>query len=61
VGCHVVAALLNAASGRTVAPNKDAIQNIWSEYADKGYYSPVPGVKWDHAQICAYLLSTMPA
>ncbi len=59
LGSHIVAALLNAASGKTPAltvANVISIFNAWNQY---GYYEPTAGVKWNGAQIVTYLLSTM--
>jgi hypothetical protein len=43
-----VAALLNARSGRTPASilSADDVIQIWYEYASKGYFEPVAGIKW---------------
>jgi len=44
-----VAALLNAASGATpsgILSVDDVINRIWYEYASKGYYEPIAGIKW---------------
>lgn len=44
-----VAALLNAASGCTpssILSVDDVVNRIWYEYATKGYYEPVAGIKW---------------
>jgi hypothetical protein len=58
---HIVAALLNAASGKTSAVlSVSAVQNIWKEFITKGYFEPTAGVKWNAAQITAYLVTTMP-
>jgi hypothetical protein len=58
---HIVAALLNAASGRTASVlTVSAVKNIWSEFISKGYFEPTAGVKWSAAQIVAYLVTTMP-
>jgi hypothetical protein len=62
VGRHIVAALLNAYAGFTPLTilSVAKIKEIWSQYASTGYFSPVTGVQWDHGQIVAYLVSTMP-
>ncbi|MEP7183352.1 MAG: hypothetical protein ABI886_14305, partial [Betaproteobacteria bacterium] len=62
VGRHIVAALLNAYAGYTPLSilSVAKIKEIWSQYASTGYFSPTTGVQWDHGQIVAYLISTMP-
>ncbi len=60
VARHIVAALLNVASGWTPVLTISRVQDIWNEYATKGYYEPTAGVKWYHDDIVNYLLSTMP-
>ena len=61
-GCHIVAALLNAASGKTngVLSVMDVI-GMWNEWVAKGYFEPSAGAKWNSAQIVAYLKTTMTA
>lgn len=47
VGRACVAALLNAAQGLTAGQFTGAtVVTIWNEYAVKGYYEPVAGIKW---------------
>lgn len=49
VGRAIVAALLNAASGKTSAVlNVTKVKEMWGQYAATGYgyYEPTPGVKW---------------
>lgn len=49
VGRAIVAALLNAASGRThVVLPVSKVKEMWSQYASTGYgqYEPTPGVIW---------------
>lgn len=42
-----VAALLNAASGKTIGVlDIDQVKIIWTEFVSKGYFSPTHGVKW---------------
>jgi hypothetical protein len=67
VGRHIVAALCNTLTGivPTTVLSVAKIQSIWSQYISTGggtvgYYSPGNNVKWDHTQICDYLVSTMP-
>lgn len=60
VAMHVVATLLNIRSQRISVLNEERLREIWSEYADTGYYTPSAGAtKWNGAQIVQYLTSTM--
>lgn len=62
LGSHIVAALLNAASGKTNGVLSVAqVKNMWQECQVKGYFEPTAGVKWYPAQVVAYLQSTMTA
>ncbi len=57
---HLVAALLNAASGRTNGVLSVAtVLGIWNEWLSKDYFEPTAGVSWKSAQIVAYLKTTM--
>ena len=60
LGRHIVAALLNAASGKTPVLTVVAVQRIWNDYVATGRYEPTAGVYWDAEKIVAYLQSTMP-
>ena len=60
VARHCVAALLNAAAQWTTVPSIQTVKGIWSEYVQKGYFEPMAGIRWNHAQIVTYLTSTMP-
>jgi hypothetical protein len=57
---NIVAAFLNAVSGRNVTPSADVVKGIWGEVVTTGHFSPVAGVTWLAADIIAYLQSTMP-
>lgn len=57
---HIVAALLNAASGKTPVLSVVAVSEIWNEYVATGGYEPTAGVNWEAEQIVTYLASTMP-
>lgn len=59
VGMHIVAALLNARSGRVTQLPEWKVLEIWTEYARTRYYSPRKDTSWDGAQIVDYLKSTM--
>ncbi len=56
---HCIAALFNAASGRTnTVCDVGQVSTIWSEYCGKGYYEPTAGVKW---WINSPIISLMPS
>lgn len=59
---HIVAALLNAASGATpeAVAGVPVVLKIWHSYVTYGYYSPTNGVQWNAAEITEWLKSTMP-
>lgn len=59
LGAHIVAALLNAAMGWTPVLTTTAVINMWNEWASTGYFEPTANVKWNSAQIVAYLKTTM--
>jgi hypothetical protein len=59
VGKHIVAALLNARSGRVPQLPEAKVFEIWYEYTRTGHYSPRPNTYWNGAQIVDYLKSTM--
>ena len=61
LGSHIVAALLNAASGKTDGVlSVTTVIGMWNEWVAKGYFEPSAGVKWSSAQIVTYLKTTMP-
>lgn len=64
VARHCVATLLNIAQGWVPVLTRDVVKNIWRSYINTGggttgYFEPTAGVKWYHADIVAYLTSTM--
>ena len=60
LGAHIVAALLNAAAGKTNGVLTVAqVKTMWQECQTKGYFQPIAGVKWTPAQVVAYLKTTM--
>jgi hypothetical protein len=59
VGRYMVAALLNARSGRTPVLDETAVRTMWNDLVNHGYYEPTAGIKWTGAEIIAYLQSTM--
>lgn len=62
LGCHIAAAILNAASGKTDGVlSVMGVIGMWNEWVAKGYFEPSAGAKWNSAQIVAYLQTTMTA
>lgn len=59
LGMHLVAAWLNALAGLTSFLTTDDLRRIWNEWQAKGYYNPVPSVRWNAASIVIYLSGTM--
>lgn len=59
---HLIAAYLNKMGGNgAVIPDKvltaQGILSMWQEYATKGYYEPMAGIKWYATEIVTYLTS----
>jgi hypothetical protein len=59
LGRYIVAALLNACSGRTPVLNETQVRAMWNSMVATGYYEPAPGVRWSPSQLIAYLQTTM--
>lgn len=59
VAMHIVAALLNAVSGRVPQLPKQKVFELWDIYARDQQYSPRPNVYWNGGKIVEYLTSTM--
>lgn len=59
VGRYVVAALLNAAAGRTPYLSEATIRQMWNDLMSRGYFEPTAGVRWGPTEVVAYLRSTM--
>jgi hypothetical protein len=59
VGSYIVAALLNAAAGRTPYLSAATIRKMWNDLISFGYFEPTAGVRWNADQIETYLRSTM--
>jgi hypothetical protein len=59
LGRYMVAALLNACSGRTPVLNESAVRAMWNDMVSRGYYEPTAGVQWGTPEIIAYLSTTM--
>lgn len=62
LGAHLVAALLNAASGLYLSPNGLTVANVQEMYQQlsslKGTFTAAPGVEWDAAQVVAFIKQT---
>lgn len=55
----IVAALLNAASGKTNGVlDVIGVKNIWASYMSKGYYEPTAGIRWYDNEIISWINST---
>jgi hypothetical protein len=59
LGRYMVAALLNACSGRTPVLDETGVRSMWNELVTQGYYEPVPGVQWQAPEVIAYIQTTM--
>lgn len=59
VAMHIVAALLNARSGRVPQLPESKVFEIWNEYSRTRFYSPRKDIIWNGALIVDYLKSTM--
>jgi hypothetical protein len=59
LGRYMVAALLNARSGRTPVLNETTVRAMWNSMVSRGYYEPAPGVQWTSAELIAYIKTTM--
>ena len=67
---HVVAALLNAATGRTSSSvlGVGTVKTLWASFVETGYYEPTAGVQWyadysvpaGNGSLSDWLKSTMP-
>lgn len=62
-GRHILAAYINALSGKTTVLTTIMVLKIWNEYQNtggqgSGYYTPSAGVKWYAADIVNYIKST---
>lgn len=54
----IVAALLNAAAGKTPFLSTATVQQMWNSYANQTYYQVSPGIRWYAADLKKYLQST---
>lgn len=59
---HIVAALLNAKSGKTPANvlSESRVKTVWSDFVRLGHFEPTAGIKWSADSITQWLKSTMP-
>lgn len=56
LGRYIVAALLNARSGRTPVLTEAGVRAMWNDLINQGYYEPAPGIRWTSAEIITYHL-----
>ena len=59
-GAHMVAAYLNARSGKNITPSLAVVLKIAADIAATGSYSPAAGISWTRQQVVTYLKTTMP-
>jgi hypothetical protein len=59
LGRYIVAALLNACSGRTPVLTESQVRAMWNSVIATGYYEAAPGVRWSPLQLITYLQTTM--
>ena len=59
LGRYIVAALLNARSGRTPVLNESSVRAMWNDLINRGYYEPTAGIRWGAAEIVAYIKTTI--
>jgi hypothetical protein len=58
LGRHLVSAYLNALRGWTPFLPTATIRDMFTEWQNKGYYTPTAGVKWYPHQMVEYLSAT---
>jgi len=59
VGRWIVAALLNARSGRIHVLTETTVRGMWNDLVSRGYYEPTAGVRWGPAEIVTYIQTTI--
>jgi hypothetical protein len=59
LGRYIVAAMLNACSGRTPVLSQAAVRAMWNDMVNLGYYEPTGGIRWGAREIISYLKTTM--
>jgi hypothetical protein len=59
VAFHLIGAYLNVKAGlvSSSAMDESRVLNMWVEWATRGYFEPVAGVRWYAAEIVNYLKS----
>jgi len=59
----IVAALLNAKSGRTPVLSPETVIHMWEEYCTSGFghFSPSSGASWNTQELLDYLSTTQPS
>jgi len=58
IGGHCVAALLNAAAGKTPPLDVTRVVDMFLEWEMGGTFAPTAGVEWDATEIVSYIQST---
>jgi hypothetical protein len=59
LGRYIVAALLNARSGRTPMLAETNVRAMWNDLINRGYYEPTAGIRWGATEIVAYIKTTI--
>jgi hypothetical protein len=59
LGRYIVAALLNARSGRTPMLSETNVRAMWNDLINRGYYEPTAGIRWGATEIVAYIKTTI--
>jgi hypothetical protein len=59
LGRYIVAALLNARSGRTPMLSETTVRAMWNDLINRGYYEPTAGIRWAAPEIVAYIQTTI--
>ena len=59
LGRYIVAALLNARSGRTPMLSETNVRAMWNDLVNRGYYEPTAGIRWGATEIVAYIKTTI--
>jgi hypothetical protein len=59
LGRYIVAALLNARSGRTPMLTETNVRAMWNDLINRGYYEPTAGIRWGATEILAYIKTTI--
>ena len=59
LGRYIVAALLNARSGRTPMLSETNVRAMWNDLINRGYYEPTAGIRWGATEIVTYIKTTI--